>query len=1420
MKKYKNRIKRAAAVATAMAAVLSVGSLGGAYADAAYDAELTVREPVYGNYFTSEFETKDEALAFGEEVNKEIFGEGVTMLKNENNALPLGQGAQVSVFGKNSVNMLTSGSGSGAGGGGSVVTLTQALKDEGFAVNPALTNFYGNNDLSGAGRINAPGNGNVVPGYITGETPLASYTQDVKDSYANYNDAAIVVISRIAGEGFDLPRTMKYNGSSFGSWGADATQIIPGARSMDDHYLQLDKNESDLIKYCGENFDKVVVLFNTGSQFETGFLDDPGHYGYHENVKAGLWIGYPGGNGLTSLAKILKGEINPSGKTVDTWARDFKKDPVWQNFGNNMIEIDGDHKGNKYPNIASSGGNGGGGYRGNYVVYKEGIYIGYRYYETRAFVEGADAYTPTAADAICGTETTSWDNWYDAHVVYPFGHGLSYTTFTQEIVESVPASGAALTADGKITVKVKVTNTGDVAGKDVAQIYFTAPYTPNGIEKSHVVLGGYEKTKLLASGESETLEITLSVRDMASYDWDDANKNGFTGYEVEGGEYEIKLMRDAHNEIDKVTYTVAETAGATVGKTGFTYGTSETTGYAIENRFDKVSNYLYEITNNGEKYMSRANFTGTFPVPEMRTTAPDWVVAGVSEWDNRPASKDKDQPYYTEVMPTQGKKLETPIKLGELMGVDYEDPKWNDFMDQLTVDQLQSLASNGGYASGLNDSNLGITRTTNADGPAGWSVGAPGGKHVFWCAETVLSSTYSKELAEKKGKAMGEEALWYKIGGWYAPAVNIHRSPFSGRNFEYYSEDGFHAGMMSAYVIRGAQEKGLFCYVKHFGVNDQESNRCGLLTWLNEQSMREIYIRPFELDVKVGKTRAMMSSLNRIGYEPAGCNYQLLTEILRNEWGFKGNVVTDSWADAWHDSIDHMIRGGGNLCLGGGGNVRYNVGTATTVTALRNAAKGILYAHVNSLAMNTGATPVTPKPIESFVSTPLTAAVMGGVYNANIATAVISKVLYPDGNDADIVYTLNANSVLPSGLELTPDGKLTGSPTEEVNNFRFTVDATYADYTLSCDFTITVINANGSIIYETDTELGAATIGEACNIDIASAIIVKPDAEPDEIFPTITYALASGSLLPDGLQLTTAGKIVGTPTREASDYGFTVLASALGYKDVAVSFTLSVFNKVEFAGRELVAAKFGVSYVQSVAFAVTQSEHPVRYELSSESTLPTGLIMTAGGLITGTPTEVVKDHAFTVYAISDYAQTQSAEFTLSVGLAFNPIELANGKQGVQYTASVDTAQGAGEVTYSLKEDSVMPKGLTLNADGSITGTPEIAGVYVFTVVASAEGQLGDEMTVKLYVANGEPKPVYVPDTVKSNVGGIVGGVVGGVAGAAAIAVGVLFLLNYLKKKKATAGAATTETVETHDDASEKTPDYGNAAGDEENNDNG
>ncbi|MBQ8302495.1 MAG: glycoside hydrolase family 3 C-terminal domain-containing protein, partial [Clostridia bacterium] len=512
-------------------------------------------EPEYGNYFNSDFETREEVLEFNRNLNEEIEGEGLVLLKNDG-SLPIGGDLRVSVFGKSSVNVMSGGSGSGAGGGVPVTGFIEALQQEGFTVNPTLVNFYSDNSKSGSGRGAAPGNGNVSPGYNTGETPITNYTSDIEASYENYSDAAIVVFSRISGEGFDLPRTMMWDGSTYKSWSTASTQAVPGARDKYDHYLQLDQNESDLLKYLGDRFDNVIVLLNTGSQFEVGFLDDPGHYGYHENVKGAMWIGYPGSSGNVAIAKALKGEINPSGRTVDTWARDFKNDPVWQNFGNNLMEcVSYDLKGNEYANNPAPVGSGAGrAHFSDYVIYKEGIYMGYLYYETRGYTEGDGVYSSAGkgkADVVYnqvtneyislsndkdgdneihGTDTTDWDNWYDASVVYPFGYGLSYTTFDWEIVSANPENGAKLTADGTISIDVKVTNTGDYAGKDVVELYFTAPYYTGGIEKAHVVLGGFAKTEIIQPGDSDTVTVEMTVRDMSSYDWNDANENGFKGY--------------------------------------------------------------------------------------------------------------------------------------------------------------------------------------------------------------------------------------------------------------------------------------------------------------------------------------------------------------------------------------------------------------------------------------------------------------------------------------------------------------------------------------------------------------------------------------------------------------------------------------------------------------------------------------------------------------------------------------------------------------------------------------------------------------------------------------------------------------------------------------------------------------------------
>lgn len=1344
----KNKIfgrKNSSAILAAICAFVILTSAFSVVANAFY-APTT---PTYGNYFNSDYDTREEVIEANRELNEEIEGEGLILLKNDN-SLPIGGDLKVSVFGKNSVNVMSGGSGSGAGGGVPVTGFIEALQEEGFSVNPNLVTFYKDNNKSGPGRGSAPGNGNVSPGYNTGETPVANYTTELEATYDQYGDAAIVVFSRISGEGFDLPRTMMWDGQTYKGWNANSTQPVPGARDKYDHYLQLDQNESDLLKYLGEHFDNVIVLLNTGSQFEVGFLDDPGHYGYHENVKGCIWMGYPGSSGNLAVAKALKGEINPSGRTVDTWARDFKNDPVWQNHANNMMENGSSNKGNQYANLPGSGGNGGGGYENNYVIYKEGIYMGYRYYETRGFTEGDGAYSSAGkgkADVVYnqvtkqnialsndqdgdneihGTTTTNWDSWYNASVVYPFGYGLSYTTFDWELVGSNPENNGYLTPDGTIKVEVKVTNTGSVAGKEVVQLYYTAPYYTGGIEKAHVVLGEFTKTKLLEPGESEIVTIEMTARDMSSYDWNDANNNGFKGYELEAGNYEIKLMKDAHTVVHTINCSLVQ---------DISYPTSETTGYPIENRFDNVSNYLLndEGAKDGVGYMTRADFAGTFPTMAYKITASSAVINGLAEWDKN--CDTPDRPWYTNVMPTTG--ANNGIKLQDLVAVDFDDNLWESYMDQFTVDQLRDLAMKGGYGSGQNYSDLGVTRVPNADGPAGWLYGAPSGTYSTWCGETVLASTWNKDLARAKGVGMGNEALWgngssgSKIPFWYAPAVNIHRSPFSGRNFEYYSEDGLFTGIMSAAMIDGAQSKGLICYVKHFGVNDQEANRCGLLTWLDEQAMREIYIKPWEVCVKDANTMGIMTSLNKIGTYWAGGSYELLTEILRNEWGFNGNVVTDSYSSWSHG--DMMVRAGGTLALGTGG-LNWGTSSATAVAALRKAAKGILYSHANSMAMNTGATPTKPRPISSFETISLKTGVVNVDYSASVANAHVNTEAYPEAKDSDIVYTIKEGSVLPEGLTLSADGIISGQPTMETPSCNFTVVATYLDYSKETTFSLSVISASGSIVYNIDTpKLPLAGIGEKYSVSIGTAVIEKPDATQEEIdrFPEITYSLADGEALPRGLKISSDGIISGTPVFECENYKFTVVASALGYKDITATYEISIYNELSYESIELPDGKFGEDYFISVANAKCAKE--VTYTLAPGSILPKGLTLTPGGYIVGKPKETVTDLEITIIASAPMATPVEATYHLSIGIVFNSgITLAYGQEDSEYFGVV-SATGTAKVNYSLKEGSKLPAGLTLNTKGEIVGTPTEAGIFVFTITANAEGKVGDELTLTLFI---------------------------------------------------------------------------------------
>ena len=740
-------------------------------------------------------------------------------------------------------------------------------------------------------------------------------------------DAARAAVGYAAGAADFLVRPVHYDGVARAmqrAYGRSRQKPAraDGARNADDHYLQLDQNETDLIEHvCAQNFEHVILIINSGSAMELGFLDDPDHYAYNEKIDGALWIGFPGISGMNAVGQVLKGETNPSGHTVDTYVRDLKQDPSWQNFSTNLTA-----NGNAYLDVR-------GRLAGYYFVdYEESIYVGYRYYETRGFTDGED--------------------WYDDHVVFPFGYGLSYTTFEQEIV-SAP-DGEALTAD-PFEVTVRVTNTGSVAGKDVIQVYATAPYSEGEIEKAHKVLVGFAKTEELAGGASAEYTIEIDPYNFASYDYNDANGNDFRGYELDAGDYDFTVAQDAHDAGEVFTMALAE---------DIRYENDPVTGTAVVNRFDDADDHLQSL-------LSRSDWEGTWPAPpteEQRALSQETLAAIESTESGAPSYIDPEEPVPADI----------GTMLADMQGADYDDERWYELLNRITTDEMLSLHNNGGFQTVGIDS-IGKSQTWDSDGPAGWVNFVVGFSQRFegtctYAAEIVFACSWNTDLLYRFGQTVGDEALTgytyeeqvtnedgttetvirhIPYAGWYAPAINIHRSAFGGRNWEYYGEDGYINGNHSEYQIKDQREKGVIPYLKHFAVNEQETTRNagGLVTWVTEQAMREIYLRPFEIAVKEGKTNGMMSSFNRIGTCWAGGDYRLLTEVLRNEWGFRGAVICDYDSATPYMDNRQMASAGGDLTLGTDQSAfwrDFDAGNAEDVAILRNATKNILYATANS----------------------------------------------------------------------------------------------------------------------------------------------------------------------------------------------------------------------------------------------------------------------------------------------------------------------------------------------------------------------------------------------------------------------------------------------------------------------------------------
>lgn len=730
----------------------------------------------------------------------------------------------------------------------------------------------------------------------------------MKNSYADYSDAALVVITRIGGEGFDLPR---YQGDS------------EGAVSPDSHYLELDQNEIDLLTAVTDGtFKRVVVVFNTPSSFEATFLKDSAYAAFADKIDAAVWIGFTGSNGITALGEILNGDVNPSGRLVDTWAADFTKNSSFVNFGTGCLPDTTD----KYD---------GGMYYS--VDYEEGIYVGYRYYETRGETDGED--------------------WYNANVVYPFGYGLSYTTFDWTVGD---ASASEIELGTTITVPVTVKNTGSVAGKEVVQLYASAPYTLGGIEKAHKVLVGFAKTKLLQPGESETVTVSFDPYSAASYDYRDANSNGFSGYELEAGEYTLYVSRNAHESEKAIALNLAADVQI---------GTDPTTDSEVVNRYTDSENFL-DSDWQLDAMLSRTDWEGTWPTPQtaQQHAGTDRLYEEIrSEEHNNPTDFDSEEyPWFGEE-PTLT--LRNLLPSAEAEGyepvVSYDDERWEELMMGCDEEEMIALINNGAYHT-LAMESVGLPATIHGDGPSGFTCFMSKEQVNGTCqyvSEPVMASTWNINLMTELGEAIGEEgtigdkATGQPYSSIYAPGVNIHRSPFGGRCSEYFSEDPFISGMMGAAEVQGIQSRGVLPTVKHFVANEQETHRSigGDLSWLSEQALREIYLKPFEYTVKLGETRGIMTSFNRIGTRWTGGDYRLLTEILRNEWGFNGLVICDFNTIPQYMIPRMMFYAGGSLDLATQQSAMWtdcDTSDAGDAIVLMRAVKDVMYALVNSNAMN------------------------------------------------------------------------------------------------------------------------------------------------------------------------------------------------------------------------------------------------------------------------------------------------------------------------------------------------------------------------------------------------------------------------------------------------------------------------------------
>ena len=820
-------------------------------------------------------ETNEEAA----KVAEEIMEDGIVLLKNES-LLPLNETKKLNIFGWESINPAYG----GAGSGGindlyDIVSLNQGLENAGFSINQELVDFYNN-----YGADN-PEMSIQKQSWTLPEPPVDTYDDELIKSAKEYSDVAVVVLSRKAGEGHnDIPMDVKkaaYDNNS------DEYDDFPEG----EHYLQLSQTERDMVDMVCSNFDNVIVIYNGANQFELGFADE------YPQIKSVVWCPGTGNVGFNALGKVFSGEVNPSGKTPDTFIYDMTTAPWW----NNAEKIE-------YTNLADmavEGMNAGTAqvYAPAFTNYVEGIYVGYKYYETAAQEGAID---------------------YDKTVQYPFGYGLSYTEFEQKM-------GELEEKDGQISVDVEVTNTGDAAGKDVVEVYYKSPYTNGGIEKSSANLIEFAKTDLLQPGESQIVTVTFSIEDMASYD-----ENNAKAYVLEKGDYIISINSDSHTVLDQKTYT----ADADVVYKGENKRASD----------DTAATNVFEDAKGDVTYLSRADHFANY---EEATAAPASAELGEPYVSEYHLNSNFDKTTYLndeDVMPTTG--ADNGLTLADMRDADYDDPRWEKLLDQLTVDEMANMIAMAGYQTAAMDS-VGKVATLDFDGPAAINNNFTGVGSIGFPIEVVVASTWNKELAQAWGECMGKMSQEMGAEGWYAPGMNTHRTAFGARNYEYFSEDGVLAGNMGAKAVEGARKYGVYSYIKHFAL--YEGNAKMVSVWSNEQAIREIYLKPFEISVKQGGANAVMVSWSFLGDKWTGESSNLMNTVLRDEWGFRGMALTDFFRNNGHGfmNADAALANGVDAMLSTFNGEENNVANQkhpTSVLQMRNACKNVMYTVVSSWA--------------------------------------------------------------------------------------------------------------------------------------------------------------------------------------------------------------------------------------------------------------------------------------------------------------------------------------------------------------------------------------------------------------------------------------------------------------------------------------